>query len=188
MEVHHITPGRPDKNFGKAINTLVKHLPDEDWICLRDLDTMPTIPTGDYLQIVHEIAETTEFGVVGAMTNRQGLGWLCYGGKISKNWDMKEHFRIGRELRDKHGSDTIMSHGNSGVAGTFMLFSKKTWKRVDGFSEGGVRVKKNLMLDYDFCMDVKLSGLRMGVAQGIYIFHSYRPDSPNPMTDIQHLL
>jgi len=38
VAVHHITPGRADKNIGKAINDIVKHLPDEDWICLRDID------------------------------------------------------------------------------------------------------------------------------------------------------
>ena len=39
--IHYITPGHSDKNYGKAINDTIRHLPDNDWICLRDIDTMP---------------------------------------------------------------------------------------------------------------------------------------------------
>ena len=41
MKVHHITPGRSDLNYGKSINDIIYSLPDEDWICLRDIDTIP---------------------------------------------------------------------------------------------------------------------------------------------------
>ena len=190
MKVHHITPLTKDKNFGKAINDIVRHLPDEDWICLRDYDTIPMTPIKDYIEIIDSILndpKNEQYGVIGAMTNRQGLSWLCHDGRISDEADINKHLEIGRWRRDKHGSEVILSHGNSGVAGTFMLFRKKTWKEVGGFKEGGICIDGK-MLDYIFCMDVKLTGKRMGVATGLYIFHLYRWGTINPMSKTNHLL
>ncbi len=43
--------GRSDKNIGRAINEIVNALPDNDWICLRDIDTLPMYHEKDRLAL-----------------------------------------------------------------------------------------------------------------------------------------
>ena len=67
IQVHHITPGRSDKNFGRSINQLIENLSDEDWICLRDIDTMP-LHHRVFFKQCEDIANSGEFDLVGCMT------------------------------------------------------------------------------------------------------------------------
>ena len=133
VRVHHITPATSDKNFGLIINRLISTLPDEDWICLRDIDTIPPDHV-TFINQVDEIASNGKFDIVGCMTNRLGLKWQLYNGKLSDDYNFLNHVKIAKELSTKHGSKVMGTFQN--VAGLFLLFPKSTWVKVGGFKEG----------------------------------------------------
>src|SRR5690606_29445132 len=74
INVHHITPSRSDRNLGRAINEIVEGLPEQDWICVRDMDTL-VLDTESYTRQCEQIARSGEFQLVSCMTNRLGLEW-----------------------------------------------------------------------------------------------------------------
>lgn len=182
INVHHITPGRSDKNFGKAINDIVKLLPDEDWVCLRDIDTIPMNHEQFFIQC-EEIAKKNEYGLVGCITNRLGLKWQLHGGVFSEVMDMMKHRNIAVELTEKYGSEVCRSMNS--IGGLFMLFPKSTWIKVGGFPEGSIMIKGRF-IDYAFWESVKKSGIKVGIAKGIYMFHAYRMGKDK--RDIKHLI
>jgi hypothetical protein len=185
VAVHHITPGRADKNIGKAINTIIRGLPDDDWICLRDIDTLPMYHEKIYQQC-EEIASAGEFDLVGCMTNRLGLHYQLVGGQKSDDSDIANHRKIALELYKEHGNDIKVI--NQAIGGLFMLFSKKTWEKVGGFPEGGIQIKGHFF-DYHFCKQIMKHRLRIGIAKGIYLFHYYRFESgQDTRRNISHLL
>ena len=170
VNVHHITPGRSDKNIGRAINEIVKALPDNDWICLRDIDTLPMYHEKIYQQC-EEIAQAGEFDLVGCMTNRLGLHYQLVGGRKSNDSDIMNHRKIGVDLYNKHGNEIMPIQ--QVIGGLFMLFPKSAWKQVGGFPEGGIQIQGHFF-DYHFCKKVMQQRLRIGIAKGIYLFHYYR--------------
>jgi hypothetical protein len=182
--VHHITAGRADKNIGKAINDIVKGLPDGDWICYRDIDTIPMSHESFFKQC-EEIAERGDFTLVGCITNRLGLERQLYRGEISSNPDILYHRKIATELYEKHGSQ--VKKVNGGIAGIMMLFSKNLWKSVGGFEEGYIVHPNGNFFDYEFCKKAKTKGAKIGVADGIYLFHFYRFGAENPKISTKHL-
>jgi hypothetical protein len=67
-----------------------------------------------------------------------------------------------------------MTYGEAGVqeineyiAGFFMAFQYKTWKKIK-FTEN------SLAFDSLFSMRVKEMGLKIGLIKSLYVFHSYR--------------
>ncbi len=170
VNVHHITPGRSDKNIGRAINEIVKALPDNDWICLRDIDTLPMYHEKIYQQC-EEIAQAGEFDLVGCMTNRLGLHYQLVGGRKSNDSDIMNHRKIGVDLYNKHGNEIMPIQ--QVIGGLFMLFPKSAWRQVGGFPEGGIQIQGHFF-DYHFCKKVMQQRLRIGIAKGIYLFHYYR--------------
>ena len=170
INVHHITPGRSDKNFGKAINDIVKSLPDRDWICLRDIDTLPM-----YHEVFFEqcetIARSGNFDLVGCMTNRLGLDYQLYNRVKSCESDILKHRDIAVELYEQYG--TYVEPTKKTIGGLFMLFSKQAWLKAGGFPEGGIYIK-NAFIDYHFCKRFLTKNMKIGIAKGIYLFHYYR--------------
>ena len=191
MTVHHIIPGRSDKNFGKAINQLIEHLPEDDWICLRDVDTLILDHRKFFLQC-ETLAKNNDADLIGCMTNRIGLKYQLFEGEMSDNYDILYHTEIAKNLFKEFGHTVEVVDYRVTIAGFFMLFSKKTWKQVGKFKEGGIQVH-SCFIDYIFSMAVKGRGLKLGIAKGLYIFHSYRNwihNTPNKSTrtEYKHLL
>lgn len=184
VQVHHITPGRSDKNLGKAINTIINALPDNDWICIRDIDTMPPYHL-TFFRLCEEIAAQSNFHLVGCITNRLGLKYQLYKQEFSNNFDLQYHAKIGKELSESYGSQ--VAEIKQSIAGIFMLFPKKVWKAVGGFPEGSIRINGSFV-DYHFSESVRNKGFRIGIAQGIYLIHNYRSwETNNPRRATKHL-
>lgn len=182
IQVHHITPARSDKNFGKAINQLIEGLPDLDWICLRDIDTVPPYHE-EFIKQVEEIANNPRgYSLIGCMTNRLGLPWQLVPGMFDE-WDMKKHREKAKELSEKKTIKQL----NSGqtVGGILMLFPKSVWAKVGKFPEGGISIRNNFV-DYHFSRAVAKVG-RLGIAENIYVFHMYRADAKDTRTAKDHL-
>jgi hypothetical protein len=167
-KVWHITSGRGDKNLGGEINRQVALMPDEDWICLRDGDTMFL---NEYWagQIEDIVKNNSHFNLIGCMTNRVGLKWLCHEGKISEDPDVRNHYHIAKDLASKYYDKVEPLHNT--IAGHFMLFPKRVWNQIK-FPEG--LLINNGFVDYHFSKAVldQLGGL--GIAKGVYLFHYYR--------------
>lgn len=183
-KVHHITPGRSDKNFGKSINDIVKLLPETDWICLRDIDTMPAYHEKFFKQC-EEIAENGNYGLVGCITNRLGLRYQLHNNQLSNNTDWMHHRAIAKNRYMDHKS--IVEPTNQIIAGLFMLFPKSVWKAVKGFPEGSIMID-GAFLDFHFSTAVKKAGFKLGIANGIYLIHMYRPDAKVPRIETNHLI
>lgn len=186
MNVHHITAGRADKNLGKAINDLVIGVGENDWICLRDIDTMPSYHEVFFDQ-VETIARKTDFDLIGCMTNRCGMkDQLLSGDRDIIEDDMNmANLRLNGKIRYNHFKYNVKPIDTT-IAGVMMLFSKKTWMSVGGFREGGIRVDGKFV-DWHFCNDIMKKGGKIGVATGIYMIHMYRPDHANPRQYTKHL-
>lgn len=185
MTVHHITPGRSDLNYGKSINDLIYDLPNEDWICLRDIDTIP-LHHRVFFKQCEEIAARGDFDLVSCMTNRLGVAYQLHGGEMSNNWNIKHHIQIAEQLYDAHGSNVEEPPGNI-LAGVMLLFSKETWYNAGEFTEGGVAVNGHT-LDNIFTQRVLRIGGRLGIAKGIYLFHLYRHWAHNARVAQEHIV
>lgn len=183
MNVHHITPARADKNFGKAINELIEGLPENDWICLRDIDTVPPYHELFIKQVEQIVNSNPPFVLIGCMTNRLGFEYQLVKGMFDE-WDMRVHRAKAKELSTINTIKPLRS--GQAVAGLMMLFSKDTWRKAGKFPEGGVVIRGNYV-DYHFSKAVSKFG-KLGIAEGVYLFHNYRPDSKTPTRDRSHLL
>lgn len=150
---------------------------------MRDLDTMPLLPTAEFLEQVQSLITPSRYALIGAMVNRQGLPWLMPGGEIDANPDINHHISKAYALKEQYGS---FIERCDGIAGAFMLFPKKLWATVGGFCDG-IANENGEMIDYDFCMRARRRGAAIGVAKGVYLFHMYRWGSKHPMSDQQHL-
>ncbi len=183
FSIHHITPGRPDKNFGKAINDIVKGLPENDWICLRDIDTLVL----DHATLFKQLDDIVklhgkEYDMFGAMTNDLGLKWQLYEGKLSRTYNLEDHHKIAKKLSREKYSEVTHDKGNH-IGGFFMLFSKAIWQKIGGLPEG--LVIKGKFIDYIFSKMVEKAGGKIGICQGVYIYHFCRYGKPRK--DTTHL-
>lgn len=182
--VHHITSARADKNIGKAINDIVKNIGENDWVCLRDIDTIPILHK-EFIKQCQDIADRGSHDLIGCITNRMGLERQLYNRKISEDFNIKNHIPIAKELHKKHGSKVNTHVGT--VGGVMMMFSKKVWTKVGGFDEGGIVNSQGHYFDYTFSKKVSSNRGRIGIADGVYVFHLYRMEEENPMRSTKHL-
>lgn len=181
--IHYISAGRADLNLGKAINGTIKHFPEDDWICLMDIDTMPGYHEVFFKQV--EDISKTDFGIVGCIVNRLGLKYQLHLGELSNNTDWKHHREIAKLRYKEHGSKVEVL--TQPLAGVFMLFPKKTWTAVGGFVEGGI-INNGVYIDNQFSRDVEKQGFKAGIANGIYLIHMYRPDAVDVRYGTKHLV
>lgn len=181
MSVYHITPYMKG-NIGGGINDHIRHMPKDAWVCLRDADTM--FLTSSQQLLVDQIAhEDPPFALIGCMTNRIRAPWQLHGGQISDNPNIDYHMRIARDREASYGGQVIDAAWP--VAGFFMLFRRMTWMDVGGFPE------RTAYFDKEFSRavlkhDTRFSG-RLGIAIGLYLWHSYRLGSADPVNDVAHL-
>lgn len=182
IQVHHITPARSDKNFGLSINQLIEGLPENDWICLRDIDTIPVYHEEFIKQIEEVVNGSHGYSLLGCMTNRLGLPWQLVPGMFDE-WDMKKHRAKAKELSQIKTIKPLS--GMQIVGGVLMLFSKSTWRKAGKFPEGGIIIK-NKFVDYHFSRAVSRFG-KLGIMEGVYLFHNYRMDAKDTRTHKDHL-
>lgn len=178
-KVWYFTPGRGDKNLGAAYNQHCEMVPEEDWICIRDGDTMFLNPYWPQ-QIEDIILEHgSNFPLISCVTNRLGLkNQLPYG--FDNDPNILNHLERANYLFSTKYLEVTATH--SETAGLFMLFPKKTWEKIK-FKDG--LVNGNVFIDYEFAHAVKTQLGRIGIAQGLYLFHLYRMGRPK--SDISHL-
>lgn len=177
--VNFIQPFAHDKNIGREYNLACGLVPDGEWICITDQDSM--FLRSDAGQHVIEMATGAGAGydLIGCLTNRIGLHHLCYGGNMSDDPDIAYHIKVAHKLVIDHKH--VITPINHVVAGFFMLFPKKTWE-LHNFKE------HSISFDTDFSKAVLKRGGKIGVMQGLYRFHLYRWGQANPKSYNKHLI
>jgi GT2 family glycosyltransferase len=168
--IQYFTPFDINKNIGKAYNESMSLLPnDDDWGCLLDGDTMFLTPNyGKQLyDIVENYKNLNDIGLFTCLTNRTGNPYQRYNGVLSENSDLKNHRDIAYQLQKEFYLN--ISEIPRTISGHLMLIQKKIWKSVGGFKEEGI-----LKIDNDFSKKILLSGKKVFLMKGLYIFHYYR--------------
>lgn len=176
MKVHYLQPFAIDKDIARSYDESCKLIPDDDWICITDYDTMFLFPEQKHL--VQRIAESGQADLYGAMTNRCNVPAFLVSGMFDV-FDIKSNYFLAKEKFYFHQDEVEPTNGI--IPGYFMLFSKKTWNEVRGFEMPEYSV--NYAFDQYFSQKIK----RKGIIKGLYLFHSYRIWSNFPQLDIDHL-
>jgi hypothetical protein len=171
--VHYFTPASGDKNLGRAYNKACEMVTDlNDWICIRDGDTMFLTP--DWCSQIEEIIEANgdNYQLISCLTNRLGLKHQLLNGELSQDTDVRNHTNLAIRQRDKYRTEVVTSP--SYTAGLFMLFKRSLWDTIK-FKEGLTSSDESTdFIDAQFSKGVLKQGGRIGLAKGIYLFHAYR--------------
>lgn len=180
MTIHYSTPFSNEKNIGKAYNEFCENVPDGEWICLRDGDTL--FLRSDWGNQIESIINThgDEFKLIGCVTNRLRATHQLYRNTFSNDGDINNHITIANHL---YNSFKDQVEATSYVAGLCMIFNKDTWKNVK-FRENSI------LFDKQFNSDIreKYRRSKIGIAKGLYLFHLYRWGEKDPFNSTKHLL
>lgn len=179
IKVHYVSPYDVTRNFGRAINEACQVCQPDEWICIRDGDTLFLNPDWG-VQIEEALfLHGTQFDLIGCMTNRLNDEHQLHNGIFSDESDIRVHMRIARELQLKNASNVEPTMGD--IAAMFMLIPYRiisAWK----FEENRID------FDRDFSQAMRLNGMRLGLMTGLYIFHLYRMWAKFPAKETKHLL
>lgn len=171
-KIHYSTPYQSG-NIGRALNEFCAMVPDGDWICLRDQDTLLFDGSGGLIEDI--VSENKQYALIGSMTNRLAAPDQLVKGMFDEE-NITKHKQVFLDL-----FSFIVSPVSHVLAGVFMLFPKATWEMVGGFTE------KSIHFDKIFTTDVRRKGGKVGLATGLYVFHLYRWGKSNPRLSISHL-
>lgn len=175
-KIFYSTPFALDKNIGKSYNEFCELMPPDSYIVLRDGDSMFLTP--DFGKIIHSIIEEhgNQYDLIGCTTNRLRSNSQLHKGAFSNESNIIKHIEIAEDLKQY-----TEIRPTTEVAGLCMIFRKSLWERVK-FREN------SLAFDRQFSKDVLKIGGKIGIATGLYLFHSYRMGKEDPKNYVQHLL
>lgn len=167
--IYYFTPADPDKKIGKVYNAHCESVPNnEDWICIRDGDTM--FLTSNWSEIIKKTIERyPDTSLFGCYTNRIGLDYQLVDKNFSEDPNILTHSKIAREQWEKWGTECVTI--DKPVAGMFMLFKRSVWTRVPFKDE---LVINNKFFDWDFGDRILRMGGTVRLMKGMYLFHAYR--------------
>jgi hypothetical protein len=174
--IHYFTPGTSDKNLGREYNRACEMVPEGDWICIRDGDTMFLTP--DWCAQIEDIVDNygQKFDLISCVTNRLGLKHQLYNGTISNDWNVYKHYELAKKLSDRYWDSVIET--KLYTAGLFMLFNKKLWNEIK-FKHGLTSSRDSSdFIDAQFSQEVLKRKKKIGIARGVYLFHAYRIHQP----------
>lgn len=181
MKVHYSTPYGLDGNIGKAYNEYVRTLPADDWVCLRDGDTMFLHPEwGRQVQAIAERAQEEQYSLLGCKTNRLRSGFQMMPGMEHVS-DMKHHHYVADEAYNVFGPEIYEVYNV--LAAFFWLMPVKV-VQDNPFPENTIH------FDSIYCRHLYSNGHKLGLAVGLYVYHLYRIWSNHKDLgyDYQHLL
>lgn len=177
--IYHITPYLTG-DIGKGINDTIKLLPEDSWICVRDIDTMFLLPEQP-MWLENIVAKNPGFDLIGATCNRLGDTYQLFDNEISENDSITYHINRAKDSRAKWGN--LIEEVPHGVrlAGFFLLFRKSLWEEFP-FEE------RSIQFDLIFSDKLHSAGKRLGLLRGMYLFHTYRLGKSDPRKHISHLI
>lgn len=181
-KIRWISPYSLSKNIGGEINETISELPDNCWVGLTDHDMMFLRP--DSKRQIHEVISSkhgNDLQVFGCLTNRLSSRHQLFMGACNMiDFDIKNHALVADFCHDKNYG--VIEETTANIAAMMMVFRKSTWEKVGGFDEN--------RLDFDnrFTNKVMKQGGKLGIMQGVYVFHAYRLNSKDPANDVKHLI
>lgn len=180
MRIHYVIPWKTG-DIGGGINEAIAAIDPgrDDWICVRDGDTM--FLTGRWGQLIQAIVDANkDYELIGCLTNRVRAAYQLYGGDFSEEADIGKHLAIAQQCELDHKS-FVKPVPTGPIAGMFMLFPRRVWER-EPFAV------RSIYFDQEFTAAVRRAGGKVGVAWGIYLFHLYRWGQVDPFGYKDHLL
>ena len=177
MTIHYATPFSIEKNIGKAYNEYMETIPDGDWVCIRDGDSLFMTP--DWGKQIADIIERhgNDFKLISCTTNRLRGKHQLYQNTFSEEPNISKHVQIANHLHEDYYDEV---QATMSIAGLCMIFNKDTWKHCN-FKEHSIH------FDSEFCLDIRNKGGKIGIAKGLYLFHLYRWGQQDPKSYIKHL-
>jgi len=166
MPIHFIQPFRQDRNLGFAYNEAMALIPDGDYACIRDIDTLFLTPNTPNL--IQKYIDTYPDAVLTCLANRVShySKLQLYQGVVNDNPDIIYHGKIALDLEQQPiGVRRITSF----ISGFLMVVSKKIWRRFP-FPETG----KCLGVDTDWSKKLIKNGVPIYSMQSVYLWHTYR--------------
>jgi len=169
--IYKFEPFSTSKELGKEYNAHCEMVPrDEDWILIRDYDTMFLVP--ETFQVVEKAIENyPDTAIFGAMCNRIGLKHHRLEDVMPENDSVRMHMKIARAMAEefKDGQCKPVSY----VAGFFMLFRKAYWK-LNPFQKTIVHPTTGNLFDITFSKTARNRKMPLRVIKGAYLWHTYR--------------
>lgn len=178
VRVHYISPYSTEKNIGKAINDAIITLCGnaDDWVCLTDHDVLWLLPESKAQ--VENILNETQYDLLGCVTNRLAQTYQILPDTFDI-YDIREHINIAKNRRHKFGNS--VTEYKQVLAAFMLCFRISTWHKLGGFKEN------SLQFDSLFSIKVQRMGMKLGLMQGVYVYHLYRTGHSQPAQYIEHL-
>lgn len=178
--IHIVTPYSNEKNLGKAYNQSMALIPDNDWACILDYDTLLLTPDiGIILSKYSEIFENSEdVRMLTCFTNRiHPMSKQLLNNKINDNADVRVHIQIAEKQKQYLYQTTELD-----VFSGFLMLMKKEWWYEQQFTED----LKCLGVDSNYRERLAGRGKKIMRMDGLYVWHTYR--LMNGIKDKAHLL
>lgn len=153
-------------NFGNSCNDYFKLLGDDDWGAYLTYDQMFLTP--HWLQQLYTAIENNpEVGMFTCYTNRIGSAFQKIGAD-ENNHSVRYHREFAEKIRKDKGDAVKILPPEPPISGHFVLLKKSIWQEVGGFSNGFLSV------DNDMHRKVVRKGYKVGLIEGLYVYHWYR--------------
>ena len=161
--LHIISPYDNEKNLGKAYNEAMKYYNADDWVCLKDHDTLFLLP-----DTIRHISRYTELnpdaGILTCYTNRLANGEQLLSYRCDENDSIRNHVNIAKRREVGLYDTTLLIRP---ISGFLMVIRKSTWDKVK-FDDGCLGV------DNKYHLKIVAAGLDVLRMNGIYVWHTYR--------------
>ena len=180
--ISFITAFDTDRNISKEYNRLIDNINDE-WIFIRDGDCL--FLTSDYGNRIEKIIEDNKYkyDIIGCMTNRLNFNNHYQRVEGVENEDsVTAHIKLANSLWETFGTICNPTTNNQ-IGAMCLMFKRSVWEKVH-FDE-----KDSMHFDSNFCERAMKLGYKIGISQGLYVFHLYRWEyKEDPQKHTDHLI
>lgn len=173
------------KGLKQAYNQCFNLLPSpEDWAVLCDRDILWF--QSDFINWIEDYVNLyPDAGMFTCYASRCSYQWQIRRGTLD-TLDMSYHVRQAKEIEKLHPQVKEMD-GN--IAGHVIVIQKKTWLRLWPELESTPTIKNHDILGVDTLISkwMHANNLKIYLMRGLYVYHLFRLNTPNPNRSIEHL-
>jgi len=178
-----------EKNIGKAYNRFMEMLPNQDdYACFLDGDAM--FLTSDFgTQLENIIVYNPQYKLLTCLTNRVGCPYQISRGCPDHD-DIKDHRQYATHIQNTHQYKVenietykLPHYKNFHISGVLMLIEKGTWEKIGKFNTEGM-----LGIDNNIHKKAIENNIKVGIMEGVYIYHWYRGGGKRSQQPPTHLI
>lgn len=163
-DIYFFTPYSRDLHYGRELNKHIRLVPDDAWVCVRDLDTMALTHTCCE-KLYQAIEDNPDAVLMTCLTNRVQNNEFTCGEALFNESEIHVHINAARAIE----SNTAYREIEGVVPGYLWLFPKKTWIE-NPFDDMPIVANGG---SFDVRWTQKIYGKKILIL-GMYIFHLYR--------------